>query len=88
MRRQEYLYSHERGVVVWNGGQLSAGTAFYCLYSNHLYIVQDVPPGGELVLLQLLHLQGGGLVVHLQDPDEICDGQHPHKPDKQLIFII
>ena len=31
------------------------------------------------MLLQLLHLLGRVPVVRLQDPDEVGDGQHPHK---------
>ena len=36
-------------------------------------------PVAESVLLQLLHLQGRRLVVHLQDPDEVGDGEHSDK---------
>ena len=31
------------------------------------------------MLLQLLHLLGRVPVVRLQDPDEVGDGEHPHK---------
>ena len=34
------------------------------------------PPGLQLVLLQLLHLDLGALVIHLEDPDEVGDGEH------------
>ena len=37
-------------------------------------------PFSEPVLLQLLHLQRRRLVVHLQDPDEVGDGEHPDEP--------
>ena len=42
-------------------------------------------PGGELVLLQLLHLQGGALVVHLEDPDEVRDGQHTNESEIKFL---
>ena len=33
------------------------------------------------MFLQLLHLEGRAAVVHLQDPDEVGYGEHPHKPE-------
>ena len=43
---------------------------------DNIFSCQLTSPRGQLVLLQLLHLGLGALVVHLQDPDEVCDGQH------------
>ena len=40
-------------------------------------------PGGEPVLLELLHLEGGGPVVHRQDPDEVRYSQHANKPQNK-----
>ena len=38
------------------------------------------PPRDELVLLELFHFRVGILVVHLQDPDEVRDGEHADEP--------
>lgn len=45
------------------------------LLSGHLL----TSPGGQLVLFQLLHLQGWAFIVHLENTDEVCDCQHAHK---------
>ena len=37
-------------------------------------------PRDELVLLELLHLRVWVLVVHLEDPDEVGDGEHADEP--------
>jgi hypothetical protein len=44
------------------------------------YGIELTSPCGELVFLELLHLEGRAPVVHLQDPDEVGYGEHPHKP--------
>ena len=36
-------------------------------------------PRCKLVFFQLLHFGCWRLVIHLQDPDEVCDGEHPHE---------
>ena len=37
------------------------------------------PPRLQLVLLEFLHLDGGALVVHLEDLDEVGDGEHANE---------
>lgn len=45
-----------------------------------LRVLKRRPPRIQLVLLQLLHLRIRIFVIHLQDADEVGDGEHADEP--------